>query len=162
MQLETLRFGMIEIDENRLITFHDGIPGLEKYRSYALLQFSESYPIIWLQSSDDGSICLPVLDTYAVLSEYVFDIDDDDVKTLKLNRPDELHVVSVLVIPDDIQQMTANLAAPILINTTTRVGKQIVLTGSDYNVRFPVFQDICRVVSREEDEADAGTVKEAQ
>ena len=162
MQIDTVRFGSVEIDEAKLIIFDEGIPGLEEYRKYSLLQFEESYPIIWLQSVEDSGICLPVLDTFAVLSEYVFDIDDAEVKELKLNGPEELQVVSVLVIPDDIQRMTANLAAPIIINIATGKAKQIILPGSDYNVRVPVFADICRTVMKEEGEANVGSVKEAE
>jgi len=161
MQLHTVRFGTVEIDEAKLIRFDDGIPGLEEYKSYSLLQYEDSYPIIWLQSVDDGGVCLPVLDTFSVLEDYVFDLDETDVAELKLNGPEELHVVSVLVIPDDIQGMTANLAAPIIINTVTGMAKQIVLSGGNYNVRVPVFQDICKIIMREEGNADAGTVKEA-
>ena len=162
MQIDTIRFGTVDIDETKLITFSDGIPGLEEYCRYALLQFEESYPIIWLQSVDEGAVCLPVLDTFAVLTGYVFDIDDEDVKHLELNGPEDLHVVSVLVIPDDLQHMTVNLAAPIIINTVTGKAKQILLSGSDYNVRAPVFQDIRKMIVREEGDADAGSVTKAE
>jgi len=162
MQIETVRFGLVEVDEAKLITFNEGIPGLEEYRRYALLQFEESYPIIWLQSVEEGGICLPVLDTFAVLTGYVFDIADEDVKELDLKGPEELHVVSVVVIPEEVQGMTANLAAPIIINTVSGKAKQIMLTGSDYNVRVPVFADICRAINREEGGVDAGTVTEAE
>jgi flagellar assembly factor FliW len=162
MRIDTVRFGAVDVDEKKLILFENGIPGLEEYRKYALLQFEESYPIIWLQSVDDGAVCLPVLDTFAVLTGYAFDIDDNDVKELGLGGPEELHVVSVLVIPDDIQRMTVNLAAPIIINTASGKARQIMLSGGDYNVRAPIFSDICKLVIREEDGADAGFVKEAQ
>ena len=162
MQIDTVRFGTVEVDDKKLLDFDSGIPGLEEYRKYALLQFEESYPIIWLQAVDDGGVCLPVLDTFAVLSGYVFDIDDTDVKELSLTGPEDLHVVSVLVIPDDIQGMTANLAAPIVINTGTGKAKQIILGGSEYNVRVPVFADICKLIAKEGGEADAGSVKEAE
>jgi len=162
MQIDTIRFGTLDIDETKIITFDEGVPGLEEYNNYALLQFEESYPINWLQSIDEGGICLPVLDTFTILTEYVFDIEEEDVKKLQLNGPEDLHVVSVLVIPEDIQQMTINLAAPIIINTVTGKAKQIILPGSDYNVRAPVFPDIFRMIMREEGEADAGSVKEAE
>ena len=162
MQIETLRFGLVEVDEKKLIRFEDGIPGLEEYKRFTLLQFEDSYPIIWLQAVDFGGVCLPVLDTFAVLPQYVFDIDDDDVKELGLTGPEDLHVVNVVVIPDDIQRMTSNLAAPIIINTVTGKAKQIMLSGSDYNVRAPVFQDIYRVIVGEEAAADASSVTETQ
>ena len=162
MQIETLRFGTVEIDPEKVIEFGEGIPGLEQYKKYALLQFEESYPIVWLQSMDDSGICLPVLDTFTVLPDYVFDIDDTDVKALDLKTPDELHVVSVVVIPEDIQGMTVNLAAPIIINTLSGQARQIVLSGSEYNVRAPVFQQICNLVAGEEGDANAGSVEKAE
>ena len=162
MQIDTIRFGTIEIDETKLIAFDEGIPGLEDYKRYALVQLEESYPIIWLQAIDEGGICLPVLDTYAVLSGYVFDISDEDVKLLEIKSPEDLHVVSVLVIPENIQQMTVNLAAPIIINTVTGKARQILLSGSEYNVRSPIFQEICKIIVREEGDVDACTVTEAQ
>jgi len=163
MQIETLRFGTVDVDKDKLINFGDGIPGLEQFKKYALLQFEESYPIVWLQSLEDSGICLPVLDTFNVLPDYVFDIDEIDVKELELNSPDELHVVSVVVIPEDIQGMTVNLAAPVIINTKSGNAKQIVLSGSEFNVRAPVFQQICKVVAdREEGADDAGSVEETQ
>ena len=162
MQIETIRFGVVEIDESKLIMFSEGIPGLEEYRKYALLQFADSYPIIWLQSVEEGGVCLPVVDTFAVLPDYVFEIGDDDVAELELKSPEELHCVNVLVIPTDVKGMTANLAAPIIINTITGKAKQIMLTGSEYNVRAPVFADICQMVNREEGDGNAGTVTEAE
>ena len=158
MQVETLRFGTVEVDEKKIILFGEGIPGLEQYQKYALLQFEDSYPIVWLQSIEDPGICLPVINTFAVLPDYVFDIDDSDVKTLALSDPDDLHVLSVVVIPEDIQGMTVNLAAPILINTTTGNAMQVVLTGTEYNVRAPVFQQICSLIAREEGADDASSV----
>lgn len=160
MQIETLRFGTVEVDNAKFIEFDEGIPGLEQYHIYALLQFEESYPLVWLQSTEETGICLPVLDTFTVMPEYVFDIDETDVKKLKLTKPEELYVVSVVVIPDDITGMTVNLAAPIVINTTTGKAKQIVLSGTEYNVRVPVFQEICKLVAREEGDGDASLVEE--
>jgi flagellar assembly factor FliW len=161
MLIDTIRFGQVDIDETKLILFKEGIPGLEGLKTYSLLRFEDSYPIIWLQSIDDGGVCLPVLDTFAVIPDYVFNIDDNDVNELELSGPEDLHVISVLVIPDNIEQMTVNMAAPIIINTITGKAKQIILGGSDYNVRAPIFPGICKIV-REEGAADAGTVEKAE
>jgi flagellar assembly factor FliW len=58
--------------------------------------------------------------------------------------------------------MTANLGAPIIINTATGKAKQIMLSGGDYNVRAPIFPDICKLVMREEGGADACSVEKAE
>jgi len=162
VQIDTIRFGQVDIDESKLIEFEEGIPGLEEYHEYALLQFEDSYPIMWLQSTEDRGVCLPVMDTFAVIDDYVFDIDDSDVRELELNGPENLYVASVLVIPEDISKMTVNLAAPIIVNTATGKARQILLSGTDYNVRAPAFPDIRKAILREGEGADAGSVKEAE
>lgn len=158
MRIETIRFGSVEIDDRKILHFKDGLPGFEEYRYFAILQFEESYPIFWLQSTEDSEICLPVVDAFAAVPDYAFNIEDGDVNELGLSGPEDLHVVSVLVIPDKIDGMTANLAAPIIINVTTGKAKQIILNGGEYSVRSPVFQEICRLIK--EDETNAGTVAE--
>jgi len=162
MQIETLRFGPVEVNEETLITFNEGIPGLEQYKKYARLLIEESYPILWLQSMEDSGICLPIIETFNIIPDYVFDIEDADVKALEIKNRDDLQVLSVVVIPEDIQGMTVNLAAPIIINTNTWNARQIVLSGSEYNVRAPAFPYIYELISREEGADDAGSVEETQ
>jgi flagellar assembly factor FliW len=156
MLIDTARFGKVEIDESKIIYFSDGIPGLEEYKRFAILQFDGSYPIIWLQSTEDKSICLPVIDSFLVLPDYSFDISDEDVQRLSLNGPEDLKIISVLVIPENIERMTMNLAAPIVINIKNNLAMQVILNNGEYNVRFPIFQEVMRLVK--EDNADAGTV----
>lgn len=158
MQISTVRFGEVEIDEGKIIRFKEGPPGLEEYVDFAILQFEESYPIIWLQSVQDGGVCLPVIESFLVMPDYAFNLTDEDVEELGLERAEDLHVIGVLVIPENIEAMTINLAAPIVINVRTGAAKQIMLGGGEYSVRYPIFREICRLLRKED--ADAGAVKE--
>lgn len=160
MLIDTIRFGQIEIDKTKIINFNEGLPGLEEYKSFAILQFEGSYPIIWLQSTEDSNVCLPVIDSFLALPDYSFDISDEDVKLLSLSGPEDLKIISVLVIPESIDQMTMNLAAPIIINTKNGNARQVILNNGEFNVRVPIFQEIMRLIK--EDEADAGAVKETK
>lgn len=160
MKLDTIRFGEVEIDPHKILEFKDGIPGMEEERRFAILQFEESNPIYWLQSVESKEICMPVIDSFHAIPSYAFDLGDEDVKELGLLSAEDVHVLSILVIPDNIEQMTANLAAPIVINTRTGQARQIILSGGDYNVRFPVFEAICRVIR--EGDADVSSVAEGK
>jgi len=145
-RINTVRFGEVEIDENKLLTFDEGLPGLDEYKVYAVLRFDESEPIAWLQSIDNARVCLPIIDSFLVFPDYAFDIDDAEAEGLDVSNPEDLQVVSVVVIPDRIEDMTANLAAPIVINMRSGKAKQVILNIGDYNVRYPVFKDICRIL----------------
>ncbi len=158
MQIETLRFGTIEIDQKKIVNFKQGLPGLDDYHDFIILQFEEGNPINWLQSTESSDICLPIINTFLIKKDYIFDIADDDVAELKIDGPEDIFIFSVIVVPESLEQMTANLAAPIIINSKTGAAKQILLSTGNYNVRHPIFAALCQYMK--EDAANAGTVTE--
>jgi flagellar assembly factor FliW len=160
MQLKTIRFGVVEIDEEKILSFPAGLPGLEESRRFALLKFEDSYPLLWLHDLDNEGICLPVIDSFLTFQTYTFDIDDADCAELKLEKPEDAHVLSVVVIPEKIENMTANLVAPIIVNTKNAIAKQIIVAGADLGIREPVFVQLCRRIREEGPYAD--TVQEGK
>jgi Uncharacterized protein conserved in bacteria len=146
MHIDTVRFGQVEIDEGRVLTFKGGLPGLEEHETFAILQLEEGNPIVWLQCTTDAGVCLPVVDAFVIEPGYVFDLSDEDVAALSLQSPEDLHVLSVLVIPENIQAMTVNLAAPIVINMKTNQARQTILGGNEWGVRAPAFAKICQAL----------------
>lgn len=144
MKIETSRFGEIEIDDKKIIFFPQGIPGLEEIKRFALVHHDRTYPINWLQAVDVPHISLPVIDPFEIMPDYKFDIIDDDISDLSLSAKNDLHVVNVVVIPEDIKKMTVNLSAPVLINIRTNLGKQVIIDRRDYQIRCPVFEQICK------------------
>jgi flagellar assembly factor FliW len=158
MTIDTIRFGPVEIGEEKILRFKSGLPGLEEYGRFAVLRFEDSYPIVWLQSVDSGEICLPVIDPFSVSPGYVFDLTDADVEELGVSGPEDIQVLSVLVIPENVEQMTANFAAPIVINTSSGESKQIILGGGDHSARAPIFKEIYALIR--EEVSDAGTIAE--
>ncbi|MGE4484064.1 MAG: flagellar assembly protein FliW [Oscillospiraceae bacterium] len=144
MKIKTIRFGEIEIDNKKIIFFSQGIPGLEDIKRFALIHHDKTYPINWLQAVDVPHISLPVIDPFVILPDYEFDIIDNDISDLSLNAKNDLHVVNVVVIPEDIKKMTVNLSAPILINIRMNLGKQVIIDRKGYQIRYPVFEQICK------------------
>lgn len=155
MQIDTVRFGQIEVETDKSITFAEGLPGFEDLKKFILLSPEQTRPIYWMQALDDGGIALPVISSFDVLGDYSLDIPDDVMKELDLDKLEDLLVMNVCVIPEDLSQMTANLAAPILINIRLNEGKQIIVDSKDYPTRYPVFGDIVKLMKG--DDADAGT-----
>lgn len=159
MKLSTARFGEIEIDDNKIISFPQGIPGLEQIKKYALIHHDKTHPINWLQAIDEPLISLPVVEPFYVMPDYAFNISDSDVTELGLNRTGDLHVVNVVTIPEKIDGMTVNLAAPILINIRMNLGKQIIIDRKNYQIKYPAFEPICKQFR--EVRAHAGAVEKS-
>jgi flagellar assembly factor FliW len=138
MKIPTAHFGDVEIDENKILVFEKGLPGLEEDLRYALLSNEDSRPVSWLQSLDHREISLPVMDPFLICPDYSFDISQDDVDILSISDIKDVYVLNILVIPKNVNAMTINLSAPIIINVRNSKATQIILDDRKYRVRVPV------------------------
>ncbi|MCC6177617.1 MAG: flagellar assembly protein FliW [Chloroflexi bacterium] len=142
--IRTTRFGELEtvqVSADDLLTFPEGMPGFERHHRFALLTDERLHPFRWLQSLQDPLVGFLVIEPGLLAADYEFDVPDPDVELLRLEDPNEARVFSVLVVPEEITAMTANLQAPIVINPACGLAKQVILTDERFPLRFPVFGD---------------------
>ncbi len=141
MEIETLRFGKIAIQEDKVITFPRGILGFAKNKQYILFPHSEGSPFFWLQSMEDGDLAFVVMNPQVVKADYSIDIDENILGELDVKEQAELEVVCIVTIPrNDPRRMTINLLGPIIINTQSRCAVQVICDSQSYSHRHPVIQ----------------------
>ena len=83
MQIESTRFGTIDIRDDAVITFPDGLIGLPGTR-YALIAQSDETAFYWLHSVDDPAIALPVTNPWLFFGDYEVRVADEDAGKLDL------------------------------------------------------------------------------
>jgi len=137
MILET-RLGSIEIKDDKIISFKNGILGLEEQKEYILLDHPGTDIIKWLQSLKDGDIALPVINPGNFFPKYSPKISQEDLNDLSIKDTRQAVVLCVINIPEDIEQITVNLKAPIVINTKTRLADQLIAQNPNYSTREPI------------------------
>lgn len=123
-----------------VIVFKDGLLGLEHLKKYILLSPQVDLPFSYLQSVEDENLAFVVINPFLYMPDYSFDIYDDVIDELEVTAPSDIFVLVVAVVPSDITKMTANFAAPILINVKNKKAKQVVLQDSKYEIRFSIFE----------------------
>lgn len=139
MDIETIRFGKIEVQEDKVITFPRGILGFAKNKKYILFPHSDNSPFFWLQSVEDGDLAFVVMNPQIVKSDYSVDIDDNVLNELDVKQPEDLEVVCIVTIPrNDPKRMTINLLGPIIINAAGRNAVQVICDKQSYSHRHPV------------------------
>jgi len=143
MEINTKHFGIIDIEESGIITFPEGLPGFENLRKFVLLNKAENdIPFQWLQSIDDFDLAFVVIDPYAIVGNYDIDIDDNEIEVLEIADINKILIYSIVVVPENIKDMTANLKAPIIINTENMKGKQVVLNDTKYQLRYRILEGV--------------------
>jgi len=146
MQIETKNFGAIEVQEDQVLTFAQGLYAFEEKKRYVLLENEDpENPLWWLQSLDDPNLVFVLINPFLFKPDYEFDLSDEDVEELGIQKLEEVVVFSLVVIPDDIKKMTANLLAPLIINATTKKGKQIVLLNKNYSTKHLILEELQKI-----------------
>jgi flagellar assembly factor FliW len=142
MIIHTINFGDLDIPEDKVITFKEGLPGFPQIRQFAVIEQEELKPFQYLQSLGDPPIALFMINPFMVDPTYQFRLTDSDMEDLNSKNSSELAVFTVVTIPEDPSQATLNLMAPIVINEKDRCGKQVILLDSNYSVRHPLLGNI--------------------
>ncbi len=154
MLVQTKYFGEIDIEEDKIIHFEHGIMGFEEYKNYTILfdaDEGEKATISWLQSIDEAALALPVISPFLIKIDYNPTVDDDLLKPLGDIDEDNLLLLLSLTVPSDITKMTANLKAPFVINGNTRIGTQIIVENSDYEIKYSIFEAIQKLKKQKGD-----------
>lgn len=145
MLVKTKHFGEIDLDENKVITFEDGIIGFEDCKRYTILYNSEEgnrNTISWLQSLDTPELALPVISPLSVMADYNPIIEDDVLQPIGELTEENVIILLTLSVPSDITRMTVNLKAPLVINADTKKGCQIIAENPDYVIKYNIYEQV--------------------
>jgi len=140
LRFATTRFGELEVPEEGVINFPEGLLGFEKNKKFVLLPTEENSPLLWLQSTEDPDLAFIVAEPGLLVKGYSFELPAEASKKLEAEKEEEVQVVCLLVIPEDPQQSTINLKGPLILNISRGLGLQVVLK-EDYSTRHPVFNE---------------------
>ncbi|MGB4722855.1 MAG: flagellar assembly protein FliW [Defluviitoga tunisiensis] len=138
------KLGSVKIDTEKIIEFEYGIPGFENLRKFALLQPESSFPIMWLVSLEDKQVAFPVILPQLIRSEYEIILPEDISEYLQLEKPEDAVVISILTIPQNKEDITINLAAPIIISLNNNKGIQLLIENTEYKIRHYLKDEIER------------------
>lgn len=140
MTLST-RFGMVEYNEEDILTFPQGLMGLPAMKRFLILEHKPGSPFRWLQSLDEPSMSLLVCDPWAYVADYSPQLRETDETDLAMTDSEARMILATASIPPGKPEgMTLNLLGPLVINLSKRIGKQIALDGGTYTIRHRVFQ----------------------
>ncbi|MCM1497403.1 MAG: flagellar assembly protein FliW [Clostridium sp.] len=148
MIAKTKFFGEVELDDDKILEFPHGIIGFEELRKFAIIYDEKNEgatTISWLQSLEEQSLALPVIDPLAVTTDYTPMIEDELLAPLGNPADEDLLFLLALTVPSDMTKVTANMKAPIIVNTTTKKGVQLIVENEDYPVRFNVYESVQRM-----------------
>lgn len=141
MTTETRLFGEITIADEKLITFSEGIVGFPFMNQFALIHDAENEnsPIMWLQSMDEPDFAMPVIEPNLVVEHYNPIVNDENLAPVGELEQDQIYLLVTMTVPPEIEKMSVNLKAPIVINMKNNRAVQIIVED-EYKVKHPIYE----------------------
>ncbi len=145
MKVNTRIFGEIDIAEDKIITMEQGMIGFPALKHFSLIYNNErerkQFSIMWLQSMDDGDIAFPVIIPLMVEPDYCPTVNEEIVSPLGTLTEENTYMLVTVKVPSNIEEITCNLKAPIVVNTDTNKAVQLIVEDN-YEIRYPFYERI--------------------
>ncbi len=114
------------------------MPGFDDLRRFALVRLDDAGDLCRLTSLDEPDLSFLVVPPGRFFPDYAPTVDADVLAELEIASADDVLLLVVLNAGASLAATTANLAAPVLVNTTSLRGGQIVLDDADLPLAAPL------------------------
>jgi len=141
MEISTKYHGVIEAEPKDIVHFQNGIPGFLEEKSFILLKLDQDSPFYILQSTNTAELGFVIVNPFQFFTTYEFDLSDNDKAQLKLESEQDVAVYTILNVKDPFEDSTANLQAPVVLNTSNNEAKQIILNDPRYQTKQLLFAE---------------------
>jgi flagellar assembly factor FliW len=138
MEIRTTRFGVLQISEDRIIHFPKGLLGFGQFTRYCLLEPGSDACFFWLQCLDEPGLAFVVTDPSVFVNDYAVPIRAEQMSDMGLAKLDDAQVFVIVNKVDTT--LTGNLQGPLVINTLTKMGEQMVLAEKRWTTRHPLIR----------------------
>ncbi|MBM7540025.1 flagellar assembly protein FliW [Amphibacillus cookii] len=138
MKIQTKYFGEVEINEQHIMTFPNGLPGFQNQKQFILMDLPDNPVFQILQSIEQETVAFVLASPYQFYQDYHIDLDDSILEQLSITRPEDVRVYGILTLNDDFEKSTINLQAPIILNDKKHLAKQYITNDPNYATRAPI------------------------
>lgn len=146
VEVNTRIFGKIAVDEDKIIRFEKGILGFPDLKDFTLIfdvDKGNDAKIKWLQSLDEPSFALPVMNPEFVMPGYTPVFPEELLSPLgeDVETQEKLMFVTVTV-PKDITKTTVNLKAPIIVNLENLKAVQLICEDETFSIKYAIYDTL--------------------
>lgn len=141
MKIESPVLGTVEVADEKIIDFPDGLSGFEHLSRFALVHDEDdaARELFLLLSVDSPDVLFSVTDPANVAVHYELRLTDEESAAIGLDDPTQAAVLVILRRDEsdgapESAGLRANFMAPLIINLDTRRGLQKVMSRVDCEV----------------------------
>lgn len=141
IQINTRDFGTVEVEEDAVYEFPDGVYGFEEDTRFAVFARPfEDISFLYLQSMQNIVPCFLVFEPWDLHPDYHPVMSEEDLSACGVDSIDDLIFLVIATIHENAQDLSINIKSPVVLNPKTRKARQVILQNPDYPVKYLPFQ----------------------
>ncbi|MFZ2956817.1 MAG: flagellar assembly protein FliW [Candidatus Ozemobacteraceae bacterium] len=144
MKCLTARFGEIDVLNEDIVLFPEGLLGFNEFHRFVILNSQEGSPFRWLQSLDDGNLAFIIVEPLNFLFAYDLEISDADAAFLGIEKAEDAVLYAIVTVPENVRDMTANLQGPLIINAVNRKGRQVISNNAMHPLKANIVEEMAK------------------
>lgn len=136
MEINTEKFGLVEIVESGVIEFKAAIFGLSAIRKFALIQPKKDSVWFWLQALHYPETALCVTSPAYWVPNYEVLITDKELRNLGSRMSENVRILALAT--KQLNTVTLNLRRPLLVDLERGYGMQLILWKEGWSNEHPI------------------------
>ncbi len=145
MKINTRKFGEIKIDEKKILTMPEGLPGFSGFECFILIEDPETAPFCLFQSTQEPNLALIIMNPFLFKPDYKIDLEGFIVARSWQDVLIEdllVYVVVNIIQGNSEKKITANLIGPLIINSKNNEAIQLAVSNSSYSHQHNILEHL--------------------
>lgn len=142
MMIESRRFGVLDVPDDKIIQMTRPIIGFEHLRKFCIIEMDELAPFLCLQSTEDPDVGFIAVNPRVFYPDYNIKVNRQEIADLNISSVSDVETFVIVTCPEDPSAISVNLQGPVLINTRECLGRQLVLVNSPYDIKHRLLDSL--------------------
>ncbi len=138
LSVPSARFGTIAVPRELVLSFPLGIAGFEDATTFALVEIRAGLRFRWLQSLEHPDLGFVVVEAATIVNGYPLDQVRKGLEFCEIEHGEHVVALAICRVPNEPDEPTVNLQAPLGIALRSRRGAQVLLRESGMTMAMPL------------------------
>lgn len=138
------RCALKTVRPENVFSFPEGLLGFQKIKDYVFILNDKVKPFLFMHALDGSDICFVCVESFLIYPNYQVKLPDAFVESLEISNPADVLLLNLVTVKQKVEEISANMVSPLVINVKRRLGRQMILENSNYDMRYKIWDAISR------------------
>ena len=136
------RCALKTVRQENVFTFSEGLLGFQNIKEYVFILNEKVKPFLFMHALDGSDICFVCVESFLIHQSYQVKLPDSFVESLNIESPADVLLLNLVTVKQNVEEISANMVSPLVINVKRRLGRQMIIENTNYQMRYKIWDAI--------------------